>query len=134
MSAAVRDRATQKRAGNAFPVAIAAGKKIFAETMAVANEQGYAEPGKTALGLIVLGVAVDTVDNQNGGNGADKVVLNRGQHFKFANFPGDPIGQAQMGKAAYMVDDQTVSATSGGVRSIAGTVWGVEADGVWISI
>ena len=38
-----------------------------------------------------------------------------------------------MGSDCYIVDDQTVAKTNGGAtRCVAGKVWDVDAEGVWV--
>lgn len=100
----------------------------------VVMESALAIPGKTAAsGLIVLGVAEQTVVN-SGGDGAAKVVAKQGT-FKFFNLGADPILAGDVGKDAYIVDDQTFAKTSNSsARSIGGKVARVESDGVFIRV
>lgn len=52
--------------------------------------------------------------------------------FKYANSAaGDLIAQDDIGESCYFVDDQTVAIVAT-ARSIAGTVYQVDADGVWV--
>jgi hypothetical protein len=62
-----------------------------------------------------------------------KVRIRRGV-LSFANSAaGDLITRADIGKSAYVVDDQTVAKTSGSAtRSIAGIIRDVDAQGVWV--
>jgi hypothetical protein len=47
---------------------------------------------------------------------------------------GDAIAADDIGKPCYMVDDQTVALTDGtGTRSKAGTIYDVDASGVWVA-
>lgn len=99
----------------------------------VVMDSGLAVPGRTATGLIALGVAQVTVVN-SGADGAKKVPTERGT-FKFANHGADAITAADIGKDCYIVDDQTVAKTSAtNTRSIAGKVIEVDADGVFVRI
>jgi hypothetical protein len=54
--------------------------------------------------------------------------------FHFANSADtDEITTADIGSNCYIVDDQTVAKTDGtGTRSIAGEVFDVDAQGVWV--
>lgn len=56
--------------------------------------------------------------------------------FRFGNSAaGDAIAADDIGKACYMVDDQTVALTDGtGTRSKAGTIYDVDSLGVWVAI
>ncbi len=129
-----RDRNTASRSGVLLALDVAADKQIFAGSLVVINN-GYAEPGSTALNLQAAGRAECYVDNRGGVGGAQKITVRRGSQFKFANLSADPINVSRVGQLAYIVDDQTVAATNGNnTRSIAGRIWGVEPDGVWIEL
>lgn len=99
----------------------------------VTMDNGLAVPGRTAAGLIALGIAQMTVVN-SGADGAKKVPVERGT-FKFANLGTDAVTAADIGKDCFIVDDQTVAKTSAtNTRSIAGKVMEVDADGVFVRI
>ena len=79
-----------------------------------------------------MGVAQQTRDNTNGSSG-DLVVRVLAGVFKFVN--GDSIAITELGKTAYIVDDQTVAKTdNSGARKRAGVVLDVDAAGVWIVV
>lgn len=133
MTALVADRNTPYKDAELIAVPIAAAAKIFAGALVAANATGYAVPGSTAATLTYLGRADETVDNTAGADAAKTVNVRRAKQFKFANLGADPVTQASMGKVCYIVDDQTVAATSNAAaRSAAGVVMGVDADGVWV--
>jgi hypothetical protein len=104
----------------------------------VVMSSGVAIPGKTATGLVTLGVATETVENA-GSDGAVSVEVKRGT-FKFFNDSGAAVTSADIGKTAYVVDDQTVSKSDGAAgedpatRSAAGTIIDVDSDGVWVRV
>lgn len=99
----------------------------------VVMEAGLAVPGKTGLNLVVLGVAPTTAKN-TGADGEKSVEAKRGT-FKFANLGADAILAGDVGKDAYLVDDQTVAKTSGtNTRSVAGKIIQVESDGVFVRV
>lgn len=112
---------------------VAADAVIHAGGQVARNAAGYAVPVTTALGLKGLGVAQETVDNTGGANGAKAVRVKRGV-FIFANSGGaDEITIADIGNTAYGVDDQTVAKTDAtGTRSAIGTIFDVDAKGVWV--
>ena len=90
---------------------------------------GIAEPGKTASsGIVAVGRAEETVVNPSGGTLTVRV---RQGCFKWGN--DSSISATNIGTSCYIVDDQTVAATAGGTRSVAGTVCQVDSDGVWVS-
>lgn len=56
--------------------------------------------------------------------------------FRYNNSTStDAIAADDIGKACYMVDDQTVALTDGSsTRSKAGTIYDVDSTGVWVAI
>ncbi len=132
MGALTRDRATVERSGNTITLPAAAGKKFFAGALAARDASGNATPGATATNLRGVGRVEAYVDNSNGVAGSEGVDIRKGI-FKYANSADDTITAADIDNDCYMVDDQTVAKTSGtNTRSVAGTVFDVEADGVWV--
>lgn len=127
------DRNTPKQDAKVIVPPVAAGANIKAGALIVANATGFAAPGSAALNLTYLGRANEAVDNSAGIDGAKTVRVERKQAFQFANSGTDAVTQASFGKLCYIEDDQTVSATDGtGTRSAAGTVVGIDSDGVWV--
>lgn len=133
MTALTADRNTPHKDGELLGVPVAANAVIRAGALVVANANGYAAPGSTALNLKYIGRAEESVDNTGGANGAKTVTVRRNKAFKYANLGADPVVQADLMKTCYIADDQTVAKTDGGgTRSAAGKVVGLDADGVWI--
>lgn len=131
MTALTTDRNTPLQDAEVIGVSVAANVQVFAGSLVVANASGYAVGGSTATGLTYIGRAEEYVDNRNGAAGAKVVRVRRLNAFKWAN--DGSITQANLMKTAYIVDDQTVAATDGtSTRSLAGTIIGVESDGVWV--
>lgn len=89
--------------------------------------------GATATTLIAMGVAREQVVTTTGDNASVKV---ESGIFKFENSAaGDAIADADAGNVCYIVDDQTVAKTNGGAtRSVAGRVYAVDSDGVWVKV
>lgn len=108
-----------------FPVK--GSTKIFAGSLVVLDA-GYAAPGASDTGLVAVGRARKTVDNSAGSNGDLAVDVEPGT-FQWAN--GESITQADVGSAAYVVDDQTVCKTGTG-KSKAGVIVAVNANGVFV--
>ena len=133
MTALAAERNTIMKDGELIPVKMAAGAKIYAGGMVVANATGYGAPGSTALNLTYLGRAEETVDNAGGADGDKTVLVRRGKAFLWSNFSGDLVTQASLGKSCFIVDDQTVALTNGtSTRSAAGTVLEVTSEGVLV--
>ncbi|MDH5184888.1 MAG: hypothetical protein OEX12_13480 [Gammaproteobacteria bacterium] len=127
------DRNTPMKDGEIIPVALAAGAKVYAGGIAVANATGYGAPGSVATTLTYLGRFEEQVDNSAGIDGAKSALVRRGKAFKFKNEAADLVTQASLGKVCYIVDDETVALTDGvGTRSAAGVVVGIDSDGVWV--
>jgi hypothetical protein len=129
----IAGRNTPLRDGDQVSLLIAGASKIFGGGMVMINATGFAVKGQTAANLTYVGRAEETVDNLAGADGAKTVQVKRHKAFKWGNSSADPITQADLFKTAYVVDDETVSKTSGtNTRSVAGKIIGVDADGVWI--
>jgi len=127
------DRNTPMKDGELISVPLAASTKIFAGALVAANASGLAVPGAVATTLTYLGRAEESVDNSAGAASAKSVSVRRRKAFKWKNLGADPIVQADLGKTCYIVDDETVAKTNGtNTRSAAGTVVGIDSDGVWV--
>ena len=127
------DRNTPEIDGVMRQPGVATGVKIFAGSLVCLSATGVATPGAVATTLKSLGRAEETVDNTAGADGAVTVKVKRGV-FRFANSAAaDEITAAEIGSDCYVVDDQTVAKTNGAnTRSVAGKVFNVDAQGVWV--
>ena len=134
MAALTSDRNTPEKEGVMRHVGVAATAVCRAGGIACRNATGYATPGATATTLKALGRFEETVDNASGADGAVTVPIKKGV-FRFANSAAaDEITAADIGNDCYIVDDQTVAKTDGtATRSIAGKVYDVDAQGVWVA-
>ncbi len=96
---------------------------------------GYAVNATAALNLIVVGMALETVDNSAGSSG-DKTVECEAGVFAFKNSAaGDAIGVTERFKDVYLVSNDTVAKTDGsGTRSRAGKVQKIEGGLVYVAI
>lgn len=127
------DRNTPYMDAEILTLAVAAGAEIFMGALVCANAAGYVVPGTEATDLTYLGRADAHIDNTDGADGDVVVPVRYGKGFRFANSGTDPVGQALLGKPAYIVDDETVAGTDGtGTRSESGIVVGIDDAGVWI--
>jgi hypothetical protein len=133
VTALAKDRNTPARDGSAIELGVAAAAVFFAGAIACRSATGFATPGAVATTLKALGRAEENVDNTGGANGAKTLRIKKGV-FRFANSAaGDLIAAADIGNDCFIVDDQTVAKTNGGAtRSIAGKVFDVDAQGVWV--
>lgn len=114
-------------------VPVGANARIFLGAIVQINAAGFAVPGAATAANVAIGRAEAAADNTGGANGAITVDVRRGV-FRFANSAaGDLIARTEIGKPCYVVDDQTVAKTNNaGARPIAGTVYDVDANGVWV--
>ncbi len=127
------DRNTPYREIRTMAVPVAANVKIYSGAQVAANANGFAIPAAPGANLNYLGRAEVFIDNTGSADGAQTVIVRRNQQFKWANSTTDPVDQSCLGKACYMMDDQTVAKTNGGnTRSASGTVMGIDVDGVWV--
>ncbi len=134
MAPLTKDRNTPAKEGRQQVYPVAANTTIFAGALVAIDAAGNAVPGSAATTLKAAGRAEENVVNNPGAAGAKFVLVRRGV-FKFANDGVDPVAAANILTNCYIVDDQTVAATSGNnTRSVAGTVLEVEADGVWVAV
>lgn len=133
MAAATAERNTPRRLPDDLSFGVGAAKKIFAGTIVVLANTGYAEAGTTATAKKSVGIAQATVDNSSGSAGDVNVPVRRGCYLLANSAAGDAIANADYGSSCYVVDDQTVAKTDGGsTRSVAGIVRGVDSAGVWV--
>ena len=92
-----------------------------------------AAAGATATTLKAVGVAERRADNSAGAAGAIRVRCRKGPHLFANSAAADAIALADVGADCFIVDDQTVAKTNGAnTRSVAGKVFDVDADGVWV--
>ena len=114
---------------------------VIYQTGLVVLLAGYAIAGRAGVDsteagtMQCVGVSAETVTG-GAGNG-DVAVKVTASEFGFKNSTsGDLITVADIGKVAYLVDDQTVAKTSNtNVRCIAGRITGVDSDGtVWVRV
>ncbi|MGH6887979.1 MAG: hypothetical protein ACREHF_02080 [Rhizomicrobium sp.] len=133
MSALTEDRDTKERHGDFVSLPVKAATLIYAGALVCLDSTSHAVPGATATTLISYGRAEAQADNSAGADAAINVRVRRGV-FRFDNSAsGDLITMQHVGTDCYVVDDHTVAHTSGtSTRSVAGKVFDVDAEGVWV--
>lgn len=135
MAALMKERDTVQLAsgGRTLQLPMKGGSKIYQGALVALDESGFAIPAAKTEGLRCAGRAEETVHNQ-GGDGAAKILTSRGV-FVFGNsaVTADKVTQAQVLKACFIEDDQTVSALSTG-SSVAGLVLRVDGAGVAVEV
>lgn len=133
MAALTADRNTPARPGDLREPPVKAGAVLFAGAMAAIDAAGLAVPAASVAAHRVIGRVDQRADNTASADGAIRVRVQRGI-FRFGNSGGgDLIGLKDVGQPCYVVDDQTVALTSNSsARPVAGTIFDVDADGVWV--
>lgn len=133
MTALTQDRNTIRRDGHQLEPGVAANARIYAGAMAAINAAGFAVRASADATLKVIGMAEHRADNTGGADGDIRVRVRKGAYLYGNSAAGDAITLADVGSTCYVVDDQTVAKTNGaGARPAAGTVFDVDADGVWV--
>lgn len=101
-----------------------------------ACKAGFYKPAVAETGARIVGRFAQTVDNTAGAAGAK----NADVHFFFerdlfllANSGTNPVTAAMRETVCYAEDDQTVGSLATGM-SVAGIVYDVTAEGVWVEI
>lgn len=132
MTALAHDRNTPSKEGRLDAHPVAASTRIYAGSLVMLDAAGNAAGATTAVGLKPAGRAEEHVDNTDGAAGDRTALVRRGE-FLWAN--DGSVTRANIGAAAYAVDDQTVAASDGGgTRSACGTIRNVSDHGVWVEI
>jgi len=119
------------------PVDVAAATTLYLGGVVCLDPSGNAVPGSTGASLVCMGVLTNQANQvpagsvvNSGAAGATKIEIDQGTFF-LDNDPAAPITKADIGHAAVLIDDHTVSRITPAqtARCIAGTVVGVNATG-----
>jgi hypothetical protein len=99
--------------------------------VAIDNTSGFGIAGAAAATNICAGMALTSVDNTGGANGAVSVDV-----LCEAGFLLDCSGQAQtaLGRLVYFVDDHTVTVTSTGSAPVGVCINFISATQLWVYI
>jgi hypothetical protein len=114
---------------------MAAGAKVFKGGLVVAKS-GFYKAGITETGARCVGYAAESVDNTGGSAGAKNLDVHFGtERFvrRFANSGTNAVTAAMRETLCYLEDDNTVGSSSSGT-SVAGLVYDVTAEGVWVDM
>lgn len=134
MAATTSNRDTRTTGARIRLVPIAANEIIPAGVIVQVNAAGAAVNATATAANRTIGVNQYRVDNTGGIAGAKKAQIDRGVFGPFANSASaDQITLADLGATCFVVDNQTVAKTNGaGARPTAGSVFNVDAEGVWV--
>lgn len=95
---------------------------------AISTSTGEVEMASDSAGLAVVGRVEEYVDNSEDG----KYCTVKTGCFLFANSATHAVTHASVGACCFVEDDNTVSNNAGSHSIVAGTVFEVCADGVWV--
>lgn len=126
MAALTQDRPTPEREGRLVSDPLAANAVVFAGALYVLDAAGNATPATAAAANPVRAVALARASQPHGDQRVDGAL----GVFRFDN-DGDSITRADIGRNAFVVDDQTVAKTG---TAKAGVVVDVDEAGVWVRI
>lgn len=115
--------------GKLVALPVAAGALIeLGNLAAIDTATGYLVTASGGSGLVVVGVASETVDNTQGQDGDVTARILRNQSFLLENFD---LTQADVGQDVYVYDGVTVKTGPG---NVAGKLLAIDAEGpqVWI--
>lgn len=134
MAATTTNRDTRTTGAKIRLVPIAANEVLPAGVIAQVNTSGHGVNATATAANRTIGVNQYRVDNTGGVAGAKKAQIERGVFGPFANSAGaDQVTLADLGAPCYVVDNQTVAKTSNtNARPVAGEVFNVDAEGVWV--
>lgn len=104
------------------------GSTVYAGAIAAQNSSGKAVPASDTANLVVLGRAEATV------GAGDNLVIRTGVFLFDNGTSSEELTVADIGAAAYVVDDHTVGKVGGSNHIPVGIVIDVTADGVAVEI
>lgn len=133
MVALTAPRNTPAMVGDIRNPPVKAATRLFQGGMVQIDATGHAVPATATAANVTIGRADAPADNTAGANAAINAKARRGI-FRYGNSAaGDLITRTEIGKPCYVIDDQTVAKTSNAAaRPVAGTVFDVDAQGVWV--
>jgi len=99
-----------RKDGIMVDVPVLASTTIYKGALVVDLGTGFASVGDDGSGYVFLGVAVETVDNSAGTDGAKSVRVNKTGSYKYAMSGG--ATQTNLGVRVYITDDNTVATST----------------------
>lgn len=128
-------RNTRQRDGGSIVLKAAASTKYWPGALIARDANGRAVNGAASTTILGVGRCARLVDNSAGANDALDVQIDKGIFLFKNSSAGDLIADADIGNNCFIVDDETVAKTNGtNTRSVAGKVFDVDADGVWVDL
>lgn len=102
------------------PYLVAASTQIYQGALVCVNSSGFLVPAANDTTFECVGVAAQSVDNTSGNNGDKTCIVDTEQVERFAS---SGITQADVGKACYVIDDETVGDDAAASKNVhVGTI------------
>ena len=127
------DRNTPKKSADTIKLPVAAGEIIYMGNMVTTNAMGCAILSMGLYAMPVFGVAMETVDNSEGGNGDAHVLIQHGMVFLLQNDQVVPVAEDGIFDVVHVRDSITVC-NDVNAPQVAGINYGVVDEGVWVYI
>jgi len=120
------NRKTPSKSGKSISLVVTNGVTIYAGAMVAVDAGGEAVSAADTASFTVVGKATEKVDNTDDG---ESIEVDIGI-FRWENQGG--YTDANIGDMCYVLDDNSVTNGAGSNDIIAGVVWDVDSDGVWV--
>lgn len=138
MTAQAQDRSgfLVKEVFHVSSLLVKASTKIYLGSMVCLGSTGYAIPAADAASMVgpkAIGVAMDSVDNSAGADGAKRVRIIHG--IVSMNNDSDAVTITELEKSVFVKDDNTVRKGTGTNSVVAGTLSEIDVEGVvWVKV
>lgn len=109
------------------------GEIIFSGATVARGTDGYLVPASDATGLVVVGVAMDHVDNDNGQDGDKRCRVIHGIVSMANDGSPNDADITDVGTDVYVKADEAISTSGGSHNIVAGELIEIDAEGVlWV--
>ena len=125
---ATKDIEAPERPGHSYGYPVLGGVQIFGRSIAAVTAALAMVPAGHADAVAVVGLAEERYDNRDGATGDLTGRAVKGVR----KFPVAGADVTDVGATVYAADDATLQLTNAGGELAAGTIDGVDADGVWV--
>lgn len=133
MAALTAERATPIREGKVVRAHVGASTTIYEGGLLEILAAGVTIPARAGASRTYWGIALESITTPAGGSGTIETLHGATAHFKGdATLDTAAEKLAAIGNKAYVVDDQTVTTSSG--DSSCGTIVDYDDDGVWVRL
>ena len=130
--AATTDARRPFRTGDRYGYPAKAGVLIFGASIVAVTAALEAVPAGTAGAVAIVGLAEERIDARPQVAVEDGAQIVQAQR-EIRLFPVADASPASIGAKVYAVDDATLSlVNTGGTLLAAGTIHGIDAEGVWV--